>query len=146
MVKNVHGGNKSKRGKRSAYLTDSKRVLQYKEDMQEYGVVEKMLGDMRCSVLCSDSTVRVCHIRGKFKRRVWINMGDTVLIALRDFEDGKADVIHKYNAIEAELLKAHGEFDPTKLVRSDASHAMDLDNLLTENHEQDTTEIDISMI
>ncbi|NDE15758.1 hypothetical protein EBZ80_12595 [bacterium] len=146
MVKNVHGGNKSKRGKRSAYSADSKRALQFKEDMQEYGVVEKMLGDMRCSVLCSDSTVRVCHIRGKFKRRVWINMGDTVLISLREFEDGKADVIHKYNAIEAELLKAHGEFDPARLVRSDGTRAMDLDNLLVEEHEPDSTEIDLSMI
>ena len=110
MTKNTGGGKKHKRGARP---TAGKRELIIKEDHQEYGQVDKMLGDMRCLVLCSDSTTKVCHIRGKFKRRVWINPGDTVLISLREFEDDKADVIHKYSPEEAELLKFKGEFDPS---------------------------------
>lgn len=111
MTKNVGGGKKKKRGAR--LTTGFKREVIYKEDMQEYGIVDKLLGDMRCLVLCSDATIRVCHIRGKFRRRVWINNGDTVLIALRGFEDDKADVIHKYTTEEADILKTQGEFDPS---------------------------------
>ena len=32
---------------------------------------------------------------------MWINQGDIVLLSLRDFQDGKADVIVKYTADEA---------------------------------------------
>ena len=112
MTKNIGGGKKKKRGARQNY--NGKRELQTKEEYQEYGLVEKMLGDMRCSVLCSDSTIKVCHIRGKFKRRVWINPGDTVLISLREFQDEKADIVHKYTPDEADLLKCNGEFYPNQ--------------------------------
>lgn len=111
MVKNTNGGKKAKRGKRPIGM-GSKRDILFKEDDQVYGLVEKMLGDMRCSVLCSDSTTKICHIRGKFKRRVWINPGDIVLVSLREFEDEKADIIHKYSSEEADILKTQGEFDP----------------------------------
>jgi translation initiation factor 1A len=32
---------------------------------------------------------------------VWINQGDIILLSLREFQDGKADVIVKYTADEA---------------------------------------------
>jgi len=112
MVKNTNGGKRAKRGKRSSMMTNNRRDLILKDDTQEYGLVEKMLGDMRCTVLCSDSTVKLCHIPGKFKRRVWINPGDIVLVSLREFEDKKADIIYKYNSEEAELLQTQGIFDP----------------------------------
>lgn len=41
--------------------------------------------------------------------RVWINAGDIVLLGLREYQDGKADVIHKYSPEEARTLKAYGE-------------------------------------
>jgi hypothetical protein len=34
-------------------------------------------------------------------RQVWINQGDIVLLSLREFQDGKADIIVKYTADEA---------------------------------------------
>lgn len=40
---------------------------------------------------------------------MWIGVGDIVLIGLRDFQDDKADIIMKYTADEARLLKAYGE-------------------------------------
>jgi len=110
------GGKRRKKAASKNFAGDrQKRTIQTKDEFQEYGIVEKMLGDMRCSVLCSDATVKTCHIRGKFKRRVWINVGDTVLISLREFEDGKADIVHKYTADEAEILKMNEGFDPNRL-------------------------------
>ena len=40
--------------------------------------------------------------------QVWINLGDIILLSLRDFQDDKADVIVKYTADEARSLKAYG--------------------------------------
>jgi len=48
---------------------------------QMYGIVKNLLGYDRVLVECSDGVTRVCRIRGKMKRRVWIKMGDTVLVA-----------------------------------------------------------------
>lgn len=68
-----------------------------------------MLGNGRLEAQCFDGTKRLCHIRGKMRKKVWVGQGDIVLISLRDFQDGKADVILKYNADEARQLKSYGE-------------------------------------
>ena len=43
------------------------------------------------------------------RKRVWINVGDIVLVSLREFQDNKADIIWKYTPDEARSLKAYGE-------------------------------------
>ncbi|XP_062223467.1 eukaryotic translation initiation factor 1A-like isoform X2 [Phragmites australis] len=92
------GGKNRKRGKNEA--DDEKRELVFKEDGQEYA-------------LCIDGTKRLCHIRGKMHKKVWIAAGDIVLVGLRDYQDDKADVILKYMNDEARLLKAYGEIPDT---------------------------------
>merc|ERR1719452_99694 len=57
-----------------------------------------------------DGVKRLCHIRGKLRKKVWINQSDIVLLGLRDYQDAKADVILKYSADEARNLKSYGEF------------------------------------
>lgn len=54
-----------------------------------------MLGNNRLEAYCFDGQKRLCHIRGKMRRRVWIGQGDIVLLGLREFQDDKADVILK---------------------------------------------------
>ena len=39
------------------------------------------------------------------RNQVWINQGDIILLSLREFQDGKADVIVKYTADEARNCK-----------------------------------------
>ncbi|CAN6820942.1 unnamed protein product [Brassica oleracea] len=68
-----------------------------------------MLGNGRCECMCIDGTKRLCHIRGKMHKKVWIAAGDIILVGLRDYQDDKADVILKYMSDEARLLKAYGE-------------------------------------
>ncbi|KAI4308423.1 hypothetical protein L6164_031501 [Bauhinia variegata] len=101
------GGKNRKRGKNEA--DDEKRELVFKEDGQEYAQVLRMLGNGRCEATCIDGTKRLCHIRGKMHKKVWIAAGDIILVGLRDYQDDKADVILKYMADEARLLKAYGE-------------------------------------
>jgi len=64
------------------------------------------------SVIALTRKKRMCHIRGKMRKRVWVNQGDIILIGLRDFQDDKADVILKYNADEARQLKKIGAIPP----------------------------------
>ncbi|XP_015055311.1 eukaryotic translation initiation factor 1A-like [Solanum pennellii] len=98
------GGKNRKRGKNEA--DDERRELIFKEDGQEYGQIQRMLGNGRCEAACIDGVTRLCHIRGKMHKKVWISSGDVVLLGLRDFQD---DVILKYMPDEARLLKAYGE-------------------------------------
>lgn len=109
------GGKARRRGKGAE---GDKRELTFKEDGQEYGQVLKMLGNGRCDCMCIDGVKRLCHIRGKMRKRVWINTGDIVLISLRDFQDEKADIILKYSADEARNLKSYGELPETIKVNS----------------------------
>ena len=102
------GGKNRRRGKNE--MEGQKRELVFKEDGQEYAQATKMLGNGRLEAICFDGVTRLCHIRGKLRKKVWINQSDIVLIGLRDFQDAKADVILKYSADEARNLKSYGEF------------------------------------
>ena len=86
-----------------------KRELLFKESGEEYAQVLKLLGGSKMEVLCMDLKKRLAKVRGKFKRRVWVNVGDIILVALREFEDEKCDIIHVFYADEAKSLKAMGE-------------------------------------
>jgi len=105
------GGNKRRRGKGDN--GDDKRELIFKEDGQEYAQVLTMLGGGRLEAQCFDGIKRMCGIRGKMRKRVWISQGDIVLVGLRDYQDEKADVILKYTADEARNLKQYGELPET---------------------------------
>lgn len=73
-----------------------------------------MLGNGRLEAYCFDGAKRLCHIRGKMRKKVWVAAGDIVLVGLRDFQDSKADVILKYNPDEGkEVLK--GDYLLTRL-------------------------------
>ncbi|GBG85664.1 hypothetical protein CBR_g40396 [Chara braunii] len=100
------GGKNRRRGKNE---NDEKRELVFKEDGQEYAQVTRMLGNGRLEAQCMDGIKRLCHIRGKMRKKVWVNAGDIILVGLRDYQDEKADVIQKYMADEARSLKAYGE-------------------------------------
>ena len=83
--------------------------MTFKEEGQEYAQVLKMLGNGRLEALCFDGEKRLALIRGKLRKKVWINQGDIILLSLRDYQDEKGDVILKYSADEARSLKAYGE-------------------------------------
>jgi len=104
------GGKNRRRGKNEG---ETKRELIFKENGQEYAQVLRMLGNGRLEAQCFDGEKRLCHIRGKLRKKVWVNQGDIVLIGLRDYQDAKADVILKYSADEARQLKQLNELPET---------------------------------
>lgn len=62
------GGKNRRRGKNEN--ESEKRELIFKEDEQEYAQVIKMLGNGRLEAMCFDGTKRLCHIRGKMRKKV----------------------------------------------------------------------------
>ncbi|KAL2269491.1 hypothetical protein VTJ83DRAFT_1675 [Remersonia thermophila] len=112
------GGKNRRRGKNEN--DNEKRELTFKEEGQEYAQVLKMLGNGRLEAYCFDGTKRLGLIRGKLRKKIWINNGDIILVSLRDYQDNKADVILKYSADEARSLKAYGELpDNAKINETD---------------------------
>lgn len=82
-------------------------ILPAKTDV--LGVAIKLLGFDRILVKCQDGHERLCRIRGKMKRRVWIRQGDIVLVSPWDFQsDVKGDLIWRYTKAQAEILRRRG--------------------------------------
>lgn len=113
--------NKGKGGKKHRKHKDeniSKRDMIWKEDGQSYAVIEKMLGNGRVH-LCYFTRDEDNHlkrnqalgiIRGTMRRKkVWINTEDIVLISIREFEEGKVDILHKYDYDETKSLQSMKE-------------------------------------
>lgn len=70
------------------------------------GVAVKLLGYDRVQVKCQDGPERLCRIRGKMKRRVWIREGDIVLVSPWDFQsDKRGDLIWRYTKAQAEQVR-----------------------------------------
>ncbi|CAM2715607.1 unnamed protein product [Rotaria socialis] len=100
------GGKNRRRGKNEN--ENMKRELILKDDGQSYAQVTRILGSGYIEAFCFDNTggkKRICHIRGKLRKKVWINQGDVILVGLRDYQDDKADVLMKYLSDEARELK-----------------------------------------
>merc|ERR1719240_1135209 len=127
MTKNKgKGGKNRRRGKNDP---DGKGQLQTKDEDQDYGQVTRMLGNGRLEATCfADGKNRQCHIRGKMRKKMWVNTGDIVLISLREFQTDKADVILKYSSEEARKLKKQGELpECAKINETDAGMEGDED-------------------
>ena len=86
-------------------ITDKRKLLEADLDGQVYGFVEKALGDRFFTVNCLDNSMRRCRVRSK---RMRIKAQDCVIIALRDFDDGNADIIYKYDSEEVRTLQKMG--------------------------------------
>lgn len=82
-------------------LPDSKETM--------LGIIQQFLGYDRAKVLCEDGNVRLCRIPGRMKKRVWMRVGDVVLVAPWEFQrDEKGDIIHRYDSGELSKLEKMG--------------------------------------
>ena len=113
MPKNKGAGGKNRRkGKGSEF----KRELIFKSDGQEYGQITKSVGNGFMEIMCFSSTgnvLRRAHIRGSMRKRVWMTLGDIVLVSTRDFQDNTCDIVLKYTSDEARILKNRKEIPET---------------------------------
>jgi len=117
------GGKNRRRGKNES---EEKRELILKEPGQEYAQVLRMLGNGRLEAHCFDGKKRLCHIRGKLRKREWATVGDIILVGLRSYQDSKADILRVYNADEARRLKKMKELpNDAKIETEDNKRTME---------------------
>ncbi len=109
---NTTGGKNYKKSKHSSGSFEPAFIDRQSDQM--YARVIKVLGSLNMLVYCNDNKTRLCHVRGSMRKKVWINIGDIVLISLRDFEKDlaqsgktyeKGDIVAKYDASHVGKLK-----------------------------------------
>lgn len=73
------------------------------------GFVEEMVGGDRLRVKCDDGNGRICRIPGKLRKRVWIRVGDLVLVepwVVQTNERG--NIAFVYTRTQANWIKKRG--------------------------------------
>ena len=111
---NLTGGKNYKKTKHASEKTKFVEA----DDDQMYARVLKILGDRNTLTYCNDNVVRLCHIRGSIRKDMWINVGDIVLISVRDFLQDKkdkyekGDILHKYTSDVYSKLKKDERINP----------------------------------
>ena len=99
---NMKGGKAYKKTKHGG---DEEPVFVERAEDQMYGRMIRNLGGLNILVYCNDGKERICKIRGSMRKRTWMNVGDIVIISLRDLgsdvnnpsrtEDLRADIVAK---------------------------------------------------
>jgi len=96
-------------GKKKVRSEGQLSEMVYPSQGEVLGVVVKLLGFDRIMVKCQDGKERLCRIRGKMKRRVWIRDGDIVVVSPWDFQsDKRGDVVWRYTHAQADTLRRKG--------------------------------------
>ncbi len=96
-------------GKKKVISEENLSDLILPETTDVFGVATKLLGNDRVFVKCQDGRERVCRIRGKMKRRVWIRINDIVLVSPWDFQsDQRGDIIWRYTRGQSDYLRRRG--------------------------------------
>jgi translation initiation factor 1A len=96
-------------GKKKVLSEGQLSEMMYPSANDVLGVATKLLGYDRIMVKCQDGRERLCRIRGKMKRRVWIRVNDVVLVSPWDFEsDRRGDLVWRYTRAQAEDLRRRG--------------------------------------
>lgn len=129
----------AKKRNRKLAQAERGRDMPLREDGQLYACVTKMLGNNRVMAMCGDGQERQCKIRGSMRRREWVRVGDTVLVALRDFQDAKADLVFKYKDDEVHRLKKLGEEIVAR--QDDDEDAVGGDDVVVFEHDPDDPDV-----
>lgn len=119
---NVKGG---KNYKKSKHVSSYKAVMIDRQPGQMYGRIIRNVGGDRMIVFCNDGKTRTCHIRGSMRKKVWMKIGDIVLLSLRELSEKVADtkksecevgdIIAKYDDDLIPMLKKLEDFNPILL-------------------------------
>ena len=102
MPPNFKGGKNYKKKAKQDDIDPSILMIERQADQQIARVI-RALGNRNMQCYCNDNTVRICHIRGKMRNRVYVEVGDMVLVSLREYEGDtketselRGDILAKY--------------------------------------------------
>lgn len=126
---NKKGGKKHKRNKNQNYEAKELRKAD-PNDGQVYAKITKCKGNCRFDVHCSDGKVRGAIMCGTMRKRKFVNMGDIVLVSLRDFQDSICDIIDSYDENQAKRLRDMKELpEAMKLEEDNDFEDIDVDGI-----------------
>ena len=140
---NKKGGKAYKKGKGDAIQQEHIDIL----PGQYMARALRILGDRNVLCYCDDNVVRICHICRKMKGRVWVEVGDMVLVSLRDFsaEDTKSikrgDILAKYPPDQLRILKKEGGVNERLFMKLEDGNGITIDSV-GEDKTGDTTIVD----
>ncbi|MDI6798731.1 MAG: translation initiation factor eIF-1A [Candidatus Aenigmarchaeota archaeon] len=73
------------------------------------GVVEMMLGADKVRGKCDDGNTRICRIPGRLRKKVWVKIGDLILIQPWKVQsEERGDIIFRYTPTQANWLRRKG--------------------------------------
>jgi initiation factor 1A len=117
---NIRGGKsyKKSKGKTKFGEDDEVAYLEVAND-QMVGRILKLLGNLNATVYCQDNKQRICKICRSIKKSVRFDVGDVVLISLRDCEvstaelakgvrGDKGDILDRFHPKQFKALKEEG--------------------------------------
>jgi translation initiation factor 1A len=78
--------------------------LPRRERGEIFAVANQSLGAARIRVMCEDQVSRMGRITGKMKKKMWIREGDLLIVRPWGFQEGKADILFRYNRTQATYL------------------------------------------
>jgi len=96
-------------GKRKVVSESEIKPRMPDEEFEVLGIAERLMGNDRIMVRCLDGFTRLCRIKGKMKRRVWIRVNDIVIVSPWDFQsDKRGDITYRYQRNQADWLRNNG--------------------------------------
>ena len=116
---NLKGGKKYKSSKGGETVAEFHEIDA--SEGQSVGRVVKKLGDRNFMLWCNDGVERIAHVRGKMRKRVWIDVGDIVLYSERgenlqvvnsNKSTDRGDILAKYDRGVYSQLKKYPGVNP----------------------------------
>ena len=84
--------------------------LPHEDEGEMFGIVIAMLGAGKLTVECDDGKTRMGRIPGKMKKRVWVRIGDLVIIKPWIVQsDERCDVVWRYLKTQSNWIQRKGK-------------------------------------
>lgn len=109
------GGKGFKKGKKKGnnFREEKELILKDPKENENYGLVKGAKGNGRFDIETPDGTVKIGVIRGKHRKRMWVNSGDIVLVGIwTDLGEDKCSILHKYSEDHVQKLVEKREILP----------------------------------
>lgn len=132
------GGKKKHRGKKQQ--GEQKKLEILKDEGTQYAKVLERKGGPHLSVRLLSGEIVMGVIRGKMRRRVWMTRNDIILVGIRDFQEGKVDILHKYPEEHVRQLVEMGEMPDFFTIGEGIAGGVAEDNIFGEKTEFENEE------
>lgn len=136
MPPNTKGGKGYKKKKKVSTQASKELVQIVREPGQMPARALRLLGNRQVLCYCNDDVIRNCHICGRMKGKQWVNIGDVVLISLRDWSTNTTqkevklgDIVNVYTREHFSSLRKDPEVNNRLLMQLELSNGYTMDSL-----------------